>query len=534
MNCIASRIPYRQTNAFSKMALDYIDNDSALQPFMMYSATLEGIAKAIEDRKNFETNRKVLVAELHHQYKEVATSSLTQQNIALLAKNNTFTITTAHQNNIFTGPLYFIYKILHAIKLAKQLQINFPAYHFVPVYYIGSEDADLEELNHITLNGQKLVWHTTQTGAVGRMKVDKALIQLLAQMEGQLLVEPYGAAIMRLYKKHYQEGINIAQATFTFINELFAEYGLVVLQPDNASLKKQMLKIFEQELVQPQAATIITSTANAVVAAGYKVQANPRPINLFYLIDDKRERIEQKGNVWQVINTSISFSKEELIAELHSHPERFSPNVILRGLYQETILPNIAFIGGAGETAYWLQLKQLFNHYSVPFPVLVLRNSFLIVEEKWQDKMTKLGYAIQDFFLSVDDLTNQLITKNTTNPIQLSESLGPLKSLYEQIKQQATQVDATLAAHVEALQKKAIDRLRELEKKMFRAEKRKFATQRQQIVQLKQQLFPLDSLQERVENMGGLYARFGPTFIDKLYQHSLALEQEFVLLSVSK
>jgi bacillithiol synthase len=533
MNCTASRIPYRQTNAFSKIALDYIDNATALQPFFSSTPTLQGIANAIEARKNFATNRKLLVEELHQQYNGLPISSLTQQHIALLENDNTFTITTAHQNNIFTGPLYFIYKILHAIKLAQHLKTNFPAYNFVPVYYIGSEDADLAELNHIRLSGKKILWHTKQTGSVGRMKVDKDLTQLIAQMEGQLLVEPHGQAIINLFKKHYQEGVSIATATFTFVNELFAEYGLVVLQPDNAILKKQMLAVFEDDLLNQTAASIVNTSATALTAAGYKVQANPRSINLFYLIHDKRERIEQNGDKWNVINTAISFTQEQLIAELNSYPERFSPNVILRGLYQETILPNIAFIGGGGETAYWLQLKELFNYYKVPFPVLVLRNSFLILEEKWQQKIGKLELNIENFFASAEALFNQLVVTNSTHQLELNGTLQQVEALYQQVKEKAGAIDTTLTTHVEALQKKTLQRLNELEKKMLRAEKRKFVDQRQQINTIKDALFPANGLQERVENIAGLYARYGRQLIDMLYQHSLALEQEFVLLSVS-
>jgi bacillithiol biosynthesis cysteine-adding enzyme BshC len=363
MDCIATRLPYRQTNSFSKTVLDYLDHTEGLKPFYAHPPTVQGIKKAIDARKQFATNRELLVRELKKQYGGIEVSDKVKQNIEALLSKDTFTITTAHQNNIFTGPLYFIYKIIHAIKLADHLKTSLPSYNFVPVFYIGSEDADLDELNHIHLGGEKLTWNTKQTGAVGRMKVDKELVKLIGQMEGQLLVLPNGNEIIFSLKKYYKEGTTIEEATFRFVNSLFADYGLIVLLPDNTVLKKQMTKLFEDDLLNQTASGIVEKTAGRLDAAGYKVQASPREINLFYLLNDKRERIERGNSEWSIVNGGNKFTKEALLSELEQNPERFSPNVILRGLYQETILPNIAFIGGGGETAYWLQLKDLFEHY---------------------------------------------------------------------------------------------------------------------------------------------------------------------------
>lgn len=533
MNCTSTRLPYRETGAFSKIAMDYIDQAAALKPFFAYSPTLQGLQKAIEARKQFPTNRELLVQELKKQYNGAATSELVAKNIDSLLSTDTFTITTAHQNNIFTGPLYFIYKIIHVIKLADQLKAAEPGKHFVPVFYIGSEDADLDELNHTWVGGEKITWDTKQTGAVGRMKIDKPLIQLIGLMEGQLTVLPAGSEIIASLREFYQEGVTIAAATFGFVNHLFAAYGLIVLQPDNAALKRQMVKLFEDDLLHQTASGIVERSAKKLEEAGYKVQANPREINLFYLLDDKRERIEADDATYKVLNSTLSFGREELLKELNNHPERFSPNVILRGLYQETILPNIAFIGGGGETAYWLQLKDLFDHYQVPFPILVLRNSFLVVESKWQKAISKLGFTVEDFFLPEQELMNKLVARESKNATTLNGAMSELEKLYESFRKQAGAVDSTLEKHVEALKTKTVYRLQELEKKMLRAEKRKFADQQRQIRTIKEHLFPGNGLQERKDNVSYYYAKWGKPFLEQLYAHSLGLEQEFVVLTES-
>jgi len=530
MNFTSSRIPFRQTGAFSKIALDYIDQASALKTFFLYPPTLQGIQAAVEARKKFNTDRTLLVQELNNQYDGVETSKDVKRNISSLLSEDTFTITTAHQNNIFTGPLYFIYKILHTIKLAEHCKNSLPQYNFVPVFYMGSEDADLDELNNIHLDGEKLVWNTNQTGAVGKMKIDKDLLRIITLMEGQLSVMPFGIEIIKLIKECYKEGNSIQHATFRFVNALFAEYGLVVLIPDNAALKKQMRNVFLDDIVHQTASGIVEKSAEKLETAGYKVQANPREINLFYLKDDKRERIELQSEKYKVLHSDISFTKDELFAELEEHPERFSPNVILRGLYQETILPNIIFIGGGGETAYWLQLKELFTHYNIPFPILVLRNSFLIVEKKWQDRINKLGFAIEDFFLPEQELLNKLVLKESKNNVKLNGSISDMERLYEIFKKQAATVDTTLGKHVDALRFKTVQRLHELEKKMLRAEKRKFSDQQRQIQTIKAHLFPENGLQERIENISYYYAKWGREIIRQLYDNSMSLEQEFVVI----
>ncbi len=530
MDCISTRLPYRQANHFTKIILDYLDHAESLKPFYLHSPSLQGIQKAIEARKNFSTNRPGLVEELKKQYLGLTASQQVTKNIEALLSENSFTIVTAHQPNIFTGPLYFIYKILHTIKLAEYSKTSLPQYNFIPVFYMGSEDADLDELGHFYLNGENIVWNTKQTGAVGRMKVDKELLKLIENAEGQLTVLPFGSEIISIVKDCYKEGTLIQDATFKFLNALFGEYGLIVLIPDTAALKKQAAKIFEDDLLNETPSVVVEQTAKMLDEKGYKVQANPREINLFYLRGNIRERIIKQNSTFSIQHSTLKFSREEILKELNNHPENFSPNVILRGIYQETILPNLVYIGGGGEIAYWLQLRDLFANYKIPYPVLLLRNSFLIVEKKWKEKIGKLEFEVEDFFLPEQELLNRLVARETKNEIKLNGNFSDAEKLYESLKKQVVTVDTTLGQHVEALKTQSLHRLHELEKKMLRAEKRKFADQQRQIHTVKEKLFPKNGLQERVDNIMYYYAKWGKDFIQQVYQHSLSLEEEFVVL----
>lgn len=524
----AQTIPYQLTNYFSSIVIDYLEQSPDIKPFFSFAPTLEGIKAIIEEKKTQNVNRELLVNVLKEQYAKTTVLPKVQNNIDRLQKPNSFTITTAHQPNLFTGPLYFMYKILHAIKLAEHLSEQLPGNHFIPVYYMGSEDADFAELNHTYIRGRKIEWKKVQTGAVGRMKVDKTLIQLIDEIQGQLYFEQHAPEVIDLLKRCYTEGKDIQTATFEIVNELYGKYGLIVLIPDSARLKKQMLPVFQNDIFEQASSAIVAKTSEALEKK-YKVQANPREINLFYLKEDIRERIINDGGRYMVHQTDISFSAEELQKELEDHPERFSPNVILRGLYQETILPNIAFIGGGGELAYWLQLKDLFQHYKVPFPVLVLRNSFLIIEKDLQTLIDKLGITTEDLFKSEFDLLNSLIERQGKKP-ELNGELTRVEEVYEQLDRMASAIDASLSQHIAALKAKTIKQLLNLEKKMFSAERKKQEALKNKISKLKQPLFPKNGLQERVENFSGFHSKWGNAFIDEVYENSPGLEQEFVVL----
>jgi bacillithiol biosynthesis cysteine-adding enzyme BshC len=527
---LTERLPYNQTNAFTKIVTDYLNGSENLKPFYSSLPTLQGIEETIQRKKQQPVNRKIVVDVLKEQYQNVSATDAVMSNIEALLSEDTFTVCTAHQPNLFTGPLYFVYKVLHTIRLAAYLKEQLSPYHFVPVYYMGSEDADFAELNHTYVDGKKIEWKKEQKGAVGRMTVDTTLIQLIQELEGQLANETYGREVIDLLRRCYYEGKTIQDATFELVNELYGQWGLVVLIPDNAVLKSQMLRVFEDDLFHNTSSQIVEKTSEKL-GRHYTVQANPREINLFYLKDDIRERIEEKDGNYSVLNTGISFTGEEIQRELQEHPERFSPNVILRGLYQETILPNLAFIGGGGEMAYWLQLKELFEHYETVYPVLVLRNSFLIVEEKWHQKIKKLDLNVVDLFRDENELMKMIVEKNSENKIALNGNFEKAEAFYEQIRTQAEAIDKTLSQYVTAIKTRSLKDLEELEKKMLRAEKRKFEEQQRQIQKIKEVLFPNDGLQERIENFSWFYAKWGRSFIEELYKNSLALEQEFSILT---
>lgn len=528
-NC--TYLTYSKTGYFSDLVIDYINSNEKLKPFYAYPVNIKGIQNAIDGRRNFPQQRDILVEELRLQYKDVEVSAALANNLNLLLSENTFTVTTAHQPNIFAGPLYFIYKILHAIKLSSYLKQELPSYNFVPIYYMGSEDADLDELGQIKIDGVEYKWTTNQTGAVGRMKVDDSFLRLISQMQGQLGVQKYGEELVECFKSIYTKGKSIQRATLELVNHLFGEYGLVVLIPDSPRLKKLFTSVIKSELANEFSYKAVSNSI-ALLEQNYKVQAAGRELNLFYLKDNYRERIEKEDGLYKVKALDLIFTEQEILNEVDNFPERFSPNVILRGVFQETILPNIAFIGGGGELAYWLELKKVFETAGVPYPIIILRNSFLIAEKKLSEKIRELGLEMNDIFLSVHELMKHVITRKSDTRFLLNGELKNTELLYDQIALIASGVDKTLNQHVSALKTKALKDLQELEKKMIRAEKRKFKAEQRQVQKIKQELFPNNNLQERVENFSFFYSKYGKEFFSLILEHSNALNQEFAIIEI--
>lgn len=530
MDCRSRLMPIEKTGMFSGLVADYLKGNPALDHLYSVKVHIDGVRDAIRHRQTFATDRANLHQVLSEWYDGIATPKQAA-NIDAVLSDNTFTICTAHQCNLFTGYLYFVYKILHVIRIAEELKQALPDQHFVPVYYMGSEDNDLDELGQFNVDGVKYTWNTSQKGAVGRMNVDKELLQLIAQLEGQLGVFPKGAEMVSLLRNCYKEGVTIANATFDLVNALFSKYGLLILVADDARFKSAFKEVMRNDLLQHDAARLVNQTGECL-ASSYKMQVHPREINLFYLTEGSRERIIKEQDQYRIDHTALVFTKDELLHELEQHPDRFSPNVVLRALYQETILPNIAFVGGGAEVAYWMELKAMFDHFKVPFPMLILRNSLLIYQEEVEQHLNAMGMQIEALFLSEFELMNQFVSLHSDHAYDTHDEQGKANELFNGLKQKAGAIDRTLLEHIEALQTQVQKKLVEAGKKMLRAEKRKYDVQKNQLLKIKAELFPGGHLQERSANILPFYAVYGSAVIDTIYQHSRCFEQQFILLSI--
>ena len=542
MKYTATSIPYSATGVFSSLVNDYISGNGTARDYVPYTPNLEGIKKAIQQRKFSAIQRQTLVSVLENQYqvlgtikeeKNIAAFEKVQANIGLLKNDNCFAVTTAHQPNLFTGPLYFFYKIIHVIKLAAELKAQFPENDFVPVYYMGSEDADLAEVGSYSIDGAKHQWKTKQTGAIGRMLVDDHLLQLLQNLEGYWTVKPDGKEALAIIKAAYKKGNTINEATLQMVHLFFGQYGLVVVQPDDAKLKSLFVEVMQKELTTQFSHTAIQPTLKSL-SENYHVQSEGRAINLFYLKDATRNRIEKTGELFSVVDTNIQFTQAEIIQELQAHPDRFSPNVILRGAYQETIIPSVVFVGGGGELAYWMELKNVFEQAGVDYPVIILRNSFLFINDKQAKQWASLEFNIEALFNSIQALEIAFVKTQSVENLALTEHIASLTDLYKVIQQDVIKIDSSLGDHALNLSVQAQKKLALLEKKMIRAEKRKQHTSLARIHSIKSELFPDNNLQERVENFSNWIGDFGWSWVEAILNNSNSVDASFTIVHVSK
>lgn len=525
-------IPFEKTGYFSKTMIDYLNQEETIKPFYGNFSKIEAFDKQIEiKRKSVKNTTRIdLVNVLKEQYKNIKVTNKTTKHIDLLLKENTFTITTGHQLNLFTGPLYFLYKIINTINLCEELSKKYPNEHFVPVYWMATEDHDFEEINYFNFKQKKIKWSSKQTGAVGKFSTD-GLEMVFDLFSRQLNSSKNANELRELFRKGYLENDNLSDATRFIANELFGKYGLVIIDADNKCLKKQLIPFVEKELLEQTSFKQVSKTI-IDLQKNYNIQVNPREINLFYIEEGVRERILFQDGIYIINNSELSFTKEEIIKELYEFPEKFSPNVIMRPLYQEIILPNLCYIGGGGELAYWLQLKKYFEKVEVSFPILLLRNSILVIPQKESEKRKKLSISYEDLFLDKDTLLSKKIIENTKQKVDFSKQKQFLQEQFNSLRILASQTDKSFIGAVNAQEKKQLNGLDNLEKRWVRAEKKNQQYWVDSILELKNTLFPNDSLEERQRNFSEYYLEYGADFITYLKDNIKPLELKFTLLEM--
>ncbi len=526
-------IPFRKTGYFSPLICDYLDNSTALTPFFNRFPKLENFLPQLEEKKQNYTDqhREVLANVLLQQYERSSTTSSTLSNIKSIREASTFTVVTGHQLNLFTGPLYFLYKIIATINLTEKLKKAYPEYHFVPVYWMATEDHDFEEINYFNFEGQKMRWDINPGGAVGRLST-QGLQEVARVFSKQLGVSDNARQLVSLFEKAYLEHPTLSAATRYLANALFGEYGLVILDGDDRSLKQLLVPYAKQDIFDKVPFTKVSETMQALsqVSESYNIQVNPREINYFYIKEGIRERIIEKEGTFLVNGTSLKFSRDALTKELETHPERFSPNVIARPLYQEIILPNLCYIGGGGELAYWLELKDYFEALNVTFPILLLRNSVLMITEKATKKLNKMQLEVEDLFLKQSSLINKKIRQISNIPIDFTPQKKALESQFEALYELAQKTDPSFLGAVKAQEVKQKKGLDHLEKRLLKAQKRKLKDHVTRLTALQNQLFPNHALQERQLNFSELYLQYGEELIPLLKQALDPLKQEFLIL----
>ena len=502
-------IPRASTPFFNEKQRLFTENQSALKTWIQRPFSKEAILEQLQEKQRFfgSKERELLQEGLEELYVDVIHSEQVQKNLKKLSQSNCFTITTGHQLSLATGPMYFIYKILHVIKQCEELKASFPNDEFVPVYWMASEDHDFAEIQSFYLFQQLVKWDRSNGGAVGRLNLD-GLEEALSEIHSKFQNHPE-SEIHSLMEA--MSGETYGSAFFQFVNELFGHYGLIIIDGDLPLWKEAFSPIFKQEPLSGFSAKAVDRTNQSLSQAGFPLQVEAKDTNLFYLSPEKRERIQRTETGFQI--GSIERDTESMLTELKNHPESFSPNVVLRPVYQEFLLPNLCYVGGPGEIMYWLQLKEVFQEANVLFPLIQARTSILLLEHKNWQEWQLMGFTSQDLWRNPIELKQEFLDREGSQAIDFSELDALTLKLSSKWTQLTHEVDANQVNMVEAEMTRISKQLIQLKDRLEKIRKGKFDKQLKFIDVISAKCMPKGELQERSSNLlsfcadGEIYAR---------------------------
>jgi bacillithiol biosynthesis cysteine-adding enzyme BshC len=488
-----TQINREETGVFSDQHIRLVHKQQDIEKYVQRLFSKEMFSHQIE-AKGFDFNeekRSILVAAIKNQYAKIDTN---RPDIDRLLSPNAFTVTTGHQLTLMAGPMYFVVKILEVIKLAKELSIKYPSSDVVPVFWMASEDHDFEEIQSTNIFNRTMSVDYEERGPVGRFSTEK--LEAFKSEVLDFFGEDKRSEIEPLLNAY--SGSNLSDATRNLVHHLFGEQGLVIVDGDDLDLKKQFLPIIKEELKSGGAEGAVQKTNESLEADGFKIQVHARPINLFYIENGFRERIIRTGNGFEAGDKS--WTESELMDLVESDSRRFSPNALLRPVYQEVVLPNLAYIGGAGEISYWLQLKGVFDLYKVVYPIIQVRNSVLWIDKTSLKRMDKIEMDWKEVFKDVDVIKKEYVKEHSSEELDFSHMDELTSHLAKEMDARTVSVDSNMkqlaASEITRLEKQ-VDGLKA---KLIKASKGKHDQAMKSIEVIKDRLFPNGGLQERSAN----------------------------------
>jgi bacillithiol synthase len=520
-------LEYRQTGRFSKLVCDYLEGDPLLRGMAAFSPDFAGLERALAELDRRSYPRRELASYLRSQYAELQETERVRQQIDAL-ESGAHAVVTAHQLNLFGGPLYWLYKAAAILHLARDMEARFAGRRIVPVFWLGSEDHDFAEINHFTLFGNTLRWDRDARGCTGDLDL-AGLDTVEEELAGLVGSGPHAASLMALFREAYRQPGTLAEAQIRLLHALFGSEGLLVVHADDPALRRVFVPVAEQELRESLVSRSLDDSL-AVLATNWHVQAAPREINLFYRAPGLRERIDRREDGFALADSGRTFEEHELLKQLRDEPHCISPNVLLRPLQQQGILPAAAFVGGGSELAYWLPLKPLFEACDIFMPVVLLRPSALWIDAASASKLEQWGFEPAQLFEEEEQLVKEWVNRQEAQDLSLEPEREAITELYRGLAERVQVLDASLVGKVEAERAAHIQQLEKLEQRLVRAAKNKHEVSLNQFRKVIQRFFPDRGLQERRDHFGMLWLRHGPEFIRVLIQTLDPLEGKFTIL----
>ncbi len=540
-------VDYKQIQNFevgiTPLFVDYLNDFDKLKDY--YAADFRDRGswkKLIGNVLSKQRDRSTLIRVLTEQNKQHHCGIRTLANIDLLGNENTVAVVTGQQVGICSGPLYTIYKTVTAIKLAEQLSAQFPDYNFVPVFWVENEDHDFEEINKINVLNPAGDIQTIEylfggkpfeknPGPVGSIVIDNFIDNFFDRLQTQLQDSEFKLPLLAALRGYYRQGASLGAAFVGVMNHLFEDAGLVFLDPGNVELKKILKPVFQREIAGMSKTSQMVIDTSAGLEEHYHAQIKAKSINLFMLHKGGRYLIEPRENDYSLKGTRQFFSKEELNGIVENSPELISPNVVLRPICQDAILPTIAYVGGPSEIAYFGQLKSVYEFFDVQMPVVYPRASVTVVEEKVKNILEKFQVDFTEIWSDIDPLLIRIAEQ--VSEVKVDALFDLLhRRIHEAVAESRfgiQQIDSTLSGAIDSTLSRIESQLNVLKEKTQSAQQRRQDVTIKQIQKVAANIFPKSNFQEREFNVVYYMNKYGPDFVKWLsgeiiidrFQHQL-------------
>ncbi|MFZ2322911.1 MAG: bacillithiol biosynthesis cysteine-adding enzyme BshC [Ignavibacteriaceae bacterium] len=495
-----------------------------------------------ESRKDKQLN---LSSILKNQYSSLQNiSGKTQRNIESFDNANTIAIVTGQQLGILGGPLYTIYKIITTIRLANQFTERYDDFKFVPVFWLEGDDHDFNEVRSINLfDNENQVLNVAYKEeindddakqSVGNINFDEALNDFLNKFESSLRDSDFKNELVVKLKECYQVGKSFKQSFKELLFWLFDEYGLILFDPQDPEVKSLLKPIFKKEVNDFNIHTQKLIQVSAKLEEDYHAQVKVKPVNLFYHTDDGRYSIEPVEEIFKLRRKRKQFTKDEILAEIENSPQLFSPNVLLRPICQDYLLPTGFYIAGPSEIAYFAQITPLYDFYKIVTPIIYPRSSVTLLEKNIAAALDKYDLTMTDIFLGLDELKEKVIAGLSENNIEktFEESLHEIDLTFDKLKENLFAIDKTLVDASLRYRERVVSAINELKSKAVKAQETKHETTVRQLTRMSNLLYPLGNLQEREINFIYFYNKYGRDLIKKIFDDISVNEFEHQVITL--
>lgn len=513
--------------------LDYLHEFDNVKEFYNHNfrnkEIFPALFKSIEESrksKNFQISPIIKA-----QYSDFQTcSNKTLKNIDSLDNPKTIAVVTGQQVGIIGGPLYTIYKILTIVRLSSQLNERFDDYKFVPVFWLESDDHDFNEVrsmnifdseNQVLNIGYKSEIEDDDAKlSVGNIVFDESINDFLSSLDNSLRQTDFKEELIKNLKTFYASGKSFKQSFKELLFWLFDEYGLVIFDPQDSAVKHLLKPIFIKEVNDFPQHTEKLIQRSADLEELYHAQVKVKPVNLFYHTNDGRYSIEPVDDVFKLKRKRKQFTKEEILLEIENAPERFSPNVLLRPICQDYLLPTGFYIAGPSEISYFAQITPLYDFYKVATPIVYPRTSITLIEKNVNAALDKYDLSLNDIFMGLNDLKTKVISGLSENNVETSfvNAENEIELIFDRIKENLFSVDKTLVDSSVKYKEKVLSVINELKSKAVKAQENKHETTVRQLTRISNLLYPNENLQEREINFTYFYNKYGNELIKKIYE----------------